>query len=259
MYGTNGRKGVSKLAVPVAVIVVLAVAGGYFVLTRTSTPPTSSSAGSLPNAPVSTAVNELIQDINARNVDGLVTLYSANAVDTWTGSTGGLVGKYTPVENIRLLYATTVGKSTTMDANFSDYSEDTLSPTIANATFVMGMLANSTVAGIVTAKIDVSEQWNWGSAGWQITKENWAYTYYDSSFIDAGIPSSTTFPQWGYMLKGGNPNLVSEKSFEWHAGPYLAAGLYAFLFGIVVVLALRSRTRGRGDSAGQSRRAASEK
>ncbi len=247
MHRTRERAGVSKLAVPIALVVVLAVAGAYVLLSRGSTTSSqSSSASSLPTVTLRSAVNELFQDINARNVDGMVSLYSQNAVEVWSGNTGGLVGKYTPVGNIRLLYATTVGKSSTMDANISNYAQDALSATDVNATFMVRMLANSTVAGIVNATIEVSQNWNWGSAGWQINKENWAYTYYDSSYIDAGIPSSTTFPQWGVMEKGGNPNLVSEKSFEWHIGPYLAASVYAFLVTIVAVMALKIRARDRG-------------
>jgi hypothetical protein len=63
---------------------------------------------------------------------------------------------------------------------------------------------------------------------------------------DLGEGSATTFPQWGYSLKGGNPNLVSEKSFEWHAGPYVAASVYAFLFGLVAFMALKLRSRDSG-------------
>jgi hypothetical protein len=205
-------------------------------------------------------VNQLIQDLNDRNVDGVITFYGPSAVDVWSGETGGLSGKYTGDDNIRLIYATTVGKSTALDANVSNYAEKTFSPTNVNATFVITMLANSPVAGKVNATIDVTQEWNWGNGGWQISKENWAYAYYDSSQIDAGIPSATTFPQWGYMLKGGNPNLVSEKSFEWHAGPYVAASVYAFLFGIVAVVALRFRSRGRSARPeGRRRSAVTEK
>ena len=174
-----------------------------------------------------------------------MTFYAPSATLVWSGKVGGLAGLYSPAGNIRLIYATTVGKSVTLEANVSDYAQKTISPTVVNATFVIKMLENSTEAGIVHATIDVSQEWNWGGTGWQISKENWAYTFFDSSFIDAGIPAATTFPQWGYELKGGNPNLVSEKSFEWHAGPYVAASVYAFLFGIIAFMALRFRSSDR--------------
>jgi hypothetical protein len=244
----GGRRGVSKVAVPAAliVIVVIVVAGAYFALNKSpATSTTTSSSGPPPTSLVSTDVNQLVQDLNARNVDGLVSLYSPNSVLVWSGNVGGLAGMYTGGQNIRLIYATTVGKSSSLDANLSNYDQTVVSPTVVNATFQMKLLANSTAAGIVHATIDVTEEWTGVSGSWQISKENWAYTLYDSSFIDAGIPSATTFPQWGYELKGGNPNLVSEKSFEWHAGPYIAASVYAFLFGVLALAALRLRSIGK--------------
>jgi hypothetical protein len=245
MYAGRRRRGMSKFAVPAAlvIIVVIVVAGALVLLPKGSkTTVQSSSTTSLPTVALTSTVSQLIQDLNARNVEGLIAFYSPDAVDIWSGSTGGLSGMYTGTTNIKLIYATTVGKSSSLDANISDYSQGVSSPTQENASFVIKLLANSTAAGIVHATIDVSEQWDWAGSGWQITKENWAYTLYDSSLIDAGIPSATTFPQWGYELKGGNPNLVSEKSFEWHAGPYIAASVYAFLFGVLAIAALRLRS-----------------
>jgi len=188
-------------------------------------------------------VDQFVQDFTSRNVDGLVSLYAQSSTLVWSGNVGGLAGMYSPVGNIRLIYAATVGKSITLEANVSNYAEKVISPTVTNATFQVTMLENSSEAGIVHATIDVTQEWVWGSAGWQITKENWAYTLFDSSYIDAGLPVATTFPQWGYEAKGGNPNLVSEKSFEWHAGPYVAASVYAFLFGVLAFTALRFRPR----------------
>jgi hypothetical protein len=259
MFGTRRRTGVSKLAIPIALIVILVAAAGAYVLIARSpatstTTLSSSSSSSLPTVPVSTAVNQLVQDLNQRNVDGVVTFYSPNAVLIWSGNVGGLAGMYSPVDNIRLIYATTVGKTSELNASTSDYVEKTLSPTQVNVTFVIKLLANSSVAGIVHATIDASQEWNWGSAGWQISKENWAYKLYDSSLTDLGEGSATTFPQWGYSLKGGNPNLVSEKSFEWHAGPYVAASVYAFLFGVVAFMALKLRSRDGGTGRDEQRR-----
>jgi hypothetical protein len=236
----RGKVGISKLAVPVALIVVLVVAGAYVFLAKGAT--TTSTTGPVTST-VRDAVDQLVHDANARSVDGLASFYTTGSVVLWSGNLVGLQGKYTGAPNIRLLYATTVGKTSHMSVNMSDYAEKASSPTDINSTYRLKLLANSSVAGIINATINVSEEWNLGSGGWQISRENWAYTYYDSSYIDAGIPSATTFPQWGVMEKGGNPNLVSEKSLEWHAGPYLAAGVYAFLSGIIFVLAVKLRAR----------------
>jgi hypothetical protein len=247
VYRTSGRAGVSKLAVPVAIIVVLVVAGAYLFLARGSTTSPSSSASSLPTVPVGTAVSQFVQDLNDRSVDGMATFYTPSSAVHWSGQLGGLQGVYSGTENIRLLYATSVGKTTSMSANSSAYAQDVLGPMRVNVTFTLFMLANSTVAGTLTSTINVSQEWDWGNSGWQISKENWAYASFDASGLDAKYGTSvTTFPQWGYELKGGNPNLVSEKSFEWHAGPFIAAAVYAFLFGVVAFMALRFRSMGRG-------------
>ena len=269
---SRGKAGVSRSVVAVAIIVIL-VAGGlgaYVFLARgpntsqsgssggsTSTSSaTASATSSTATAQVQASVNQLMSDFNSRNVDGMVSFYNNNAVDVWSGALGGLQGQYTGAGNIRLLYALTVGKAQVINANVSNISENILGTAKINATYVISMIANSTVAGGITATIRASEQWVLGGSGWQITLENWNYTHYDSTFIDAKIPSATTFPQWGYMLKGGNPNLVSEKSFEWNAGPYVAAGVYAFLFGVVMMTVLRLRSS-RGAAARQQGRASS--
>lgn len=243
------RKGVAKTAIAVLAVVVVAAVGAYVFISRSSGPTvtttSNSSGGSQPTTSLQDAVNQMVQDINARNVDAVDTFYNSASVVVWSGKTGGLSGLYTGASNIRLIYATTVGKTTQMSVNITKFAEDTspptFSPTHINATFVLSMLANSTIAGTLNAKVDVSQEWNWGAQGWQITRENWSYTYFDSSLIDAGLGSATTFPQWGYMLKGGNPNLVSEKSFEWHVAPYLAATVFAFLAAVVVMMVVRLR------------------
>lgn len=248
----RGRIGVSRLAAAVAVAVaVLIVAGSYAFIAMGPSTATQTSAAGPPTIPVQTTVNHFVQELNDRNVDGLVTFYSPNAVDIWFGNTGGLSGRYIGPEQIRLIYATSVGKTTTLDANLSDYAQDESSPTNVNATFVLDMRGNSTVAGILTMKVDVSQAWTWGSSGWQISKENWNYALFDASNIDKFREGATTFPQWAVMNMGGNPNLVSEKSFEWHAGPYVAASVYAFIFGVVALLALRVVQMSRRSTRGE--------
>ncbi len=74
MHPIRGKTGVSKLAAAVVVVVVLIVAGGYAFLARGPATSTQTSAAGPPTVPVQTAVDQLVQDLNDRNVDGLVTL-----------------------------------------------------------------------------------------------------------------------------------------------------------------------------------------
>jgi hypothetical protein len=244
---SRGRAAVSKLAVPVALIVILVAAGAFVFFTRsslTSSSTQSSNSSALPTITVRTAVNQFVQQINNRSIEGVLTFYTPTSLVVWSGNTGGLVGKYNGAGNIRLIYAASVGKTTKISANVSNFAENLFSPTHENATFVIGMHANSTTAGIVNATVLVSQEWNWGNGGWQIARENWNYKFFDASFLDAQQGSATTFPQWGVMKIGGNPNLVSEKSFEWQAGSFVAAAVYAFLFSIAFLLAVKLRSRG---------------
>jgi hypothetical protein len=227
------------------IVVVVAGAGAYLLLARSTTTQPSPSTSSLPSISVSDAVNRFVQNINERSVNGLVTFYTPSSVVHWSGNLGGLQGLYAGTDSIKFLYASTVGKAATMKANSINYAQKSISPTQMNASYDLVMLANSTVAGKLNATISVSQEWAWGNGGWQISKENWSYIHFDSSLLDAKYGSSTTFPQWGYEMKGGDPNLVSEKSFEWHAGPYLAAVVYAFLFGVIAALALKLRSTNR--------------
>jgi hypothetical protein len=45
------------------------------------------------------------------------------------------------------------------------------------------------------------------------------------------------------LKNGHNPDLISEKSFEWHAGPFIAALVYAFL-GCVLAAGVMAYKRG---------------
>lgn len=242
----GARLGISRMVVAVVIIVILVGAGAIVFLARgPSTGNSSQTSSTSPSAPVENSVNQLVHDLNNRDVDGVIGFYSSNAIVVWSGKADGLVGNFQGPANIRLLYATSVGKATKMNANVSNYAEKVFSPTHVNTTFGLVMLANSTVAGVVNATVNVSEEWNWGNGTWNISRENWAYKYFDASFLDAQIGSATTFPQWGVIAKGGNPNLVSEKSFEWQAGPLLAAAVYGFLFSVLTILALKLRSNRR--------------
>ena len=183
-----GRPGLSKLAVPVALIVILVAAGAFVFFTRssmTSSSTQSSNTSTLPTITVRTAVNQFVQEINNRSVEGVLTFYGPTSLVVWSGNTGGLVGKYNGAGNIRLIYAASIGKTTKISANVSSYVENPSSATHANATYVIGMHANSTTAGVVNATVLVSQEWNWGNGGWQIARENWNYKFFDASFLDA--------------------------------------------------------------------------
>ena len=186
-------------------------------------------------------MHELVSNFNSRDVTALGNFYATDAVVDWTGQASGLTGVYNGQGNIRILYGSSIGKTTTLVANISNYNEKDINPSNANISLTLTMNGVSSVVGNLSISIDANQQWNYVGGQWQIVKETWNYV----NFYESRPVTSTTFPQWTALKEGQNPNLVSEKSFEWHAGPYVAASVYAFLVGILAFGALKFRSRSR--------------
>jgi len=247
------RLAISALAAGAVVFVAVGVAVELVFLPKASTPgsaqttsvtscPTTSTVGgSPPSTPVKTSVDQFIQDFNSRNIAAMSNFYAQDACVTWSGKASGLTGTYNGQGNVRILYGSSIGKTDILNANISNYNEKISSPTNVNVTMTVNMVGHSSVVGNLSSIVDASQQWTYNGQGWQIVKENWNYKTFDVQFVQ----SSTTFPQWGVMKSGQNPNLVSEKSFEWHAGPYVAASVYAFLGTVLAIGAISYRRRSR--------------
>jgi hypothetical protein len=246
---------VSALAVAVVVFVIVGIAVEVTFLPKASNPGPAqtttgsgcqgsvSTGGSQPSTAVKSAVDQLIQYFNSRDVGGLSNLYAPDACVTWTGLASGLIGTYNGQGNIKILYGSSIGKTTSLNASIANYNEKATTPTNYDVSLTILMRGNSSVVGKLNATIDATQQWTYANGHWQIVKETWDYKVFDVQFV----VSSTTFPQWGAMRIGQNPNLVSEKSFEWNAGPYVAASVYAFLVGIVAMGVIKYRGRTRSD------------
>jgi hypothetical protein len=244
---SNKRIAVSALAVAVVVFVAIGIAVEVVFLPKASqtAPPSTVATGTAtaaasvycsggcptPSTTVNSAITQWVADFNSRDVTGLGNYYSTNAVVDWTGDASGLAGTYNGVGNIRILYGSSIGKTSTLIANISNLSVNSINPSNANVTLTLNMKGLSSVVGALTITVAVNQQWNYISGSWQIVKETWNYLVFNEQYP----VSATTFPQWTAIKEGLNPNLVSEKSFEWHAGPYVAASVYAFLGGIVAI------------------------
>ena len=252
---SNKRIAISALAVAVVVFVAIGIAVEVVFLPKpTSSGPQSVTLSSgqtasvwcsggcpAPSTTVQSAVTQWVADFNSRNVVGLGNFYSSNAVVDWTGQASGLAGTYNGVSNIRILYGSSIGKTSTLIANISNYKETDINPSNANVTLTLNMNGLSSVVGTLSITVAVTQQWNYVGGSWTIVKETWNYLVFNEQYP----VSATTFPQWTAIKEGLNPNLVSEKSFEWHAGPFVAATVYAFLGGIAAIgVIMYRRTRG---------------
>ncbi len=246
----RGRLAISALAVAVVVFVAIGIAVELVFLpsasvsstpttTATSTTAYTCSGCAAPSTTVKAAVTQWASDFNSRDVTGLGNFYSQDTTVVWTGTAPGLTGTYNGVGNVRILFGSSIGKTTTLTASIANYNEKDLNPDNANVSLTLSMAGNSSVVGALSITIDANQQWNYVGGQWQIVKETWNYVTFNEQFP----VSATTFPQWTAMKEGQNPNLVSEKSFEWHAGPYVAASMYAFLFGILAFGVMKYRRR----------------
>jgi hypothetical protein len=222
-------KGSANLGLIVALVVfVLAgLAVEVIFLPKASFP-----AGSpRPSEPAKTAFDQWVSDFESRNVTGLSSFYAENATITWSGEAPGLAGTYVGLANIRILYGSTIGKDTSLNVSVTNYTQKEITPLDENVTFFLSMTGNNTESGDVTIQVNASQDWGYVGGHWQVVKETWNYLTFDQQFVCC----STTFPQWSAMKEGLNPNLVSDKGFEWHAGPYAAASVYAFLVGVLAI------------------------
>jgi hypothetical protein len=247
----RGRLAISALAVAVVVFVAIGIAVELVFLpsASTSSTPTTTTATTVytcsgcatPSSTVKAAVTQWVADFNSRDVSGISNFYATDGTVVWSGvsAAGSLLGTYNGIGNIRILYGSSIGKTTTLTASIANYNEKDANPYNANVSLTLTMNGNSSVVGALGITINANQQWNYIGGQWQIVKETWNYVTFNEQFP----VSATTFPQWTAMKEGQNPNLVSEKSFEWHAGPYVAASIYAFLFGVLAFGVMRYRNR----------------
>ena len=252
---SSKRLAISAVAVAVVVFIAIGVAVEIAFLPKasqtsatTTTVSTSStvycaSGCATPSTTVQSAVTQWVADFNSRDVTGIGNFYSANTVVDWTGNAPGLTGTYNGVGNVRILFGSSIGKTTSLNASVSNMKVNVVNPSNVGVTLTLTMAGNSTVVGVLGITIQANQQWNYIGGQWQIVQETWNYVTFNEQYP----VSATTFPQWTAMKEGLNPNLVPEKSFEWHAGPYVAASVYAFLAGIAAVglLAYRRRASSR--------------
>jgi hypothetical protein len=251
---SSTRLAISALAIAVVVFVAVGIAVELVFLPKASSSATTvnttastsvycSGGCPAPSTPLKTAVDQWVQDFNSRNVAGLSGFYSTDSLVVWSGKGGGLNGVYSGHANVQILYGSSIGKTTFLTANITNYAEKSLNPSNVNVTLTLDMNGNSTVVGGLTIAVAASQLWNYIGGQWQIVHENWNYVTFDEQYP----VSSTTFPQWTALKTGQNPDLVSEKSFEWHAGPYVAASVYAFLGGVVAIGFVTYRRRSKAN------------
>ncbi len=246
MPGSRFHATSAKALVGVAIAIAAIVLASVFIVQTPGASRSTSSAtsttvdsGSQPSIPVHDAVNQFFQDFNDRNIYDLIQFYYSGANVIWSGNAPGLTGGYSGTYAIQILYGSTLGKITQMTSSIDNYTQKSASPLNVNVTVTLKLNGTSSTVGRLNGTIYVSQQWAYSGGQWEIVRENWVYKTFNVQFPS----SATTFPQWGVMREGKSPDLVSEKSLEWNAGPFLAAGVYAFLFVVLLLYVRRGKSR----------------
>ena len=133
--------------------------------------------------PVEPWVYQWVYGIQSRDVDLLASMYAPGANVTWTGNIPGqAAGTYEGRANIKILYGSTIGKTTSLAASISNYNEETASSSLENVTFFLAITGNSSVVGTVKMAATVTQSWNYTGGQWQVLQESWNYVTYDVQF-----------------------------------------------------------------------------
>ncbi len=226
------------IAAVVVVIVVVAGAGAYFALgmgggggSSTTTTSTSGSQQGPSEASLNSSVQQFVADFNNRDVTTIKTYFTSTSAISWTGSAGGLQGTYTGVDGAGIVYATSIGHTTSLAA-----AESRLHIQLAGETGTVGYRLNvtgmSNVIGAFNTTADVSQVWVYQGGAWTIQTDDWNYLSFESN----NPSQATVFPQWGLTLNGKAPSLAGEHVLEWNVAPYLAVGIYATIIALGVAL-----------------------
>jgi hypothetical protein len=143
------------------------------------------------------AVDAWVQDFNARNVEALSNFYSSDATVAWSGAgvwfdTGSgvgagssLVGSYAGALDVKILYGSSIGRTSILNASISNYSEFDMNPDNVNVTMTIDVNGNTFWSGTMNAVLLASQEWQYGGGQWQIVKENWNYQTFNVEFPTA--------------------------------------------------------------------------
>jgi len=233
----------------VSLVVVLAVAAAGIYLASSSSSsssrsPTTSTVSTSTTLNVNTTVisvqlQKLTTAFNNRDVATLASYYAPRATVTWVGNTQGFGGIYQNQTRIELLYAATIGQTTTDTVKISNITTKAINPNTIDASMDIFISGRSNIVGFLNATIAAQQQWVNQGGNWVIQSENWNYVVFSVQTVG----EATVFPQWSLQLSGQNPELSQMHVMEWNWAPYLAAAVYLLLVVIAVAALLRARSR----------------
>jgi hypothetical protein len=207
----NSRLAASAFALAVVVFVTIGIGVEVVFLPKASTSSASTTSTTTvtiatvyscagcgtPSSTVKAAVNRWVADFNNRDVTGMGSFYGQGALVTVMGGSAasagmdnygdtyyGLVldGAYKGLENIKILYGSSIGGTANLTVSIADYSENDLNQYNANVSLTLSMVGYSYFAGNLNITVDANQQWNYVGGQWQIVKGTWNYVTFDEQF-----------------------------------------------------------------------------
>jgi len=209
----NSRLAASAVTVAAVVFVAIGIGVELVFLPRThasSTPTTTTTLYNCtgcgtPSSTVKAAVTRWLADFNDRNVTGIGNFYGQDALVTVMGGReagAGLDGAYKGLENIEILYGSSIGETADLTASIANYNEYDVNPHNANVSLTLDMVGDSGPestgfppfysltapfgVGNLNITVDANQQWNYVSGQWQIAKETWNYVSFTEQFPVTG-------------------------------------------------------------------------
>lgn len=115
---------------------------------------------------------------------------SADTHAEWVGQASVFGGVYDGFRNVRLLWASVMGSSETIDeASFTDYSASFVGDT-ATVSYTLTLVGRGKLVGDFNMGIDVVTVWEYGNGQWTIINDTWDFVIFEVEIVAQG----TVFP-----------------------------------------------------------------
>jgi len=128
--------------------------------------------------------------LGEKDVQRMMEFYSsANPFAEWGGQSGVFAGTYPGFNNVRLLWASVIGNTETIESTFTDYSASFVGDT-STVSYELETVGRGKLVGDFSMVIDVVTVWDYVNGRWVITDDRWDFVIFEVEIVAQG----TVFP-----------------------------------------------------------------
>ena len=124
-----------------------------------------------------------------KDVQRMMDFYSSLPYAEWGGQSGVFAGTYPGFNNVRLLWASVIGNTETIDPTFTDYSASFVGDT-ATVSYKLATEGRGKLVGDFSMVIDVVTVWDYENGRWVIVDDRWDFVIFEVEIVAQG----TVFP-----------------------------------------------------------------